>query len=280
MTEFTIYIDIYLFLNLFINWFILFITSLLINRQSRFAGFFIADIIASFFGLVICLPSMSIYLSLAVKFISAIFISIAAFGNKGILYILKNAFIYLSISTTYSALTIWGSSVFKLKSIIYINNNEIYYNLPVSFLILLLMFLMIFYSIIKKILVSRNPTELLYDCFIELNGKNTEIKAFLDTGNSLKDIITGLPVIIIGPHAAESILSDLNNFLELRSYTEKLKIVPYRTADGRRSLLPAFKPDKVTLNGNEVDVIVAVSKEDLDMNNNEFNCLLSKNCIQ
>lgn len=278
MKEITVYIDIYLFLNLFINGFLLYIISRLLNKHIKFAGFFLADVIASFFGLVICLPSMSIYFSLAIKFFSAILISISAFGNRGILYILKNSFIYLSVSTMYSALTIWGSSVFKLKNIIYINNNEIYYNLPISFLILLLMFLMMFYSILKRILICRKPEELLYDCFIELNGKNTVIKAFLDTGNSLKDSITGLPVIIIGRQVAELILSDAEKFLELQPYAEKLKLIPYRTADGKSSIMPAFKPDKVMLNGNEIDVIVAVSKENFDTNA-EFNCLLNKNCI-
>ena len=140
------------------------------------------------------------------------------------------------------------------------------------------MFLMVFYSIVKKILMSKKPEELMYDCFIELNGKNTVIKAFLDTGNSLKDAITGLPVIIIGRHAAESILNDIENFLELKSYTEKLKIIPYKTADGMSSILPAFKPDRVTVNGNSIDVIVAVSKDDFNKND-EYNCLLNKNCF-
>ena len=278
MNEITVYIDIYLFLNLFINGFLLFIISLLLNKKIRFTGFFLADTIASLFGLIICLPSMSIYFSLTVKLLSAILVSVSAFGNRGILYVLKNSFIYLSVSTMYSALTIWGSSVFKLKNLIYINNNEIYYNFPVSFLILLMMFIMIFYSVIKRILVCRKPAELIYDCFIELNGRNALIKGFLDTGNSLKDSITGLPVIIIGRNVAESILSDAEKFLELTSCVEKLKIIPYHTVDGKNSILPAFKPDKVTLNGNEIDVIVAVSKENFDINA-EFDCLLNKNCL-
>ncbi len=278
MTEIIIYIDIYLFVNLLINGSLMLILSVFTGKRLKFSGFFIADVFASLFGLMICLPKMNIYCILIIKFISALSVSACAFGYNKIIFILKNAFLYMSLSTVYAALTIWGNSVFDLKDIIYINNIEIYYNLPVSFLVSLMLFLMVFYTVLKRSLSCKHPEELFYDCFIELNGRNTIIKAFLDTGNSLKDVITGLPVIIIGKCVAESILYDTENFLNLSSTVEKIKLIPYRTVDGKSCILPAFKPDRVLLNGKEIDVIVAVSKDDFNKNS-EFSCLLNRNCV-
>ena len=196
-----------------------------------------------------------------------------------LLYVLKNAFLYMSVSITYSAFILWGSSMFALKNIIYINNLEIYYNLPITYTVVLIMFLLILYSIIVKFRSLKKIESLIYDCFIELHGRNISIRGFLDTGNSLCDIITGLPVIIIGKSVAENIIPDIEKFLALQSVSEKYKIIPYKTADGHRSILPAFKPDKVFLNDNEIEVIVAVTNENLGIKQG-FNCLLNRYCIK
>ena len=278
MPEITLYIDIYLFVNLFINGFLIYITSVLICKKLKFIRLFVSDIIASAFGLIICLPQMNIFLILIIKFISNFIITILAYGNEKIIKLLKNTFILTSVSITYSAVSIWGSSIFSLKNFIYINNNEIYYNFPVPFLISIMMFFLIFYSILKKRIQNKKTETLLYDCLIELNGKRTMIRGFLDTGNSLKDVISGLPVIVIGRNVAENLLQDTEKFLALESISEKLNLIPYRNADGSRNIMPAFKPDKVTLNGSDVDVVVAVSKENF-CNEMDFGCLLNKNCI-
>jgi len=279
LTEFVVYIDLYIFLNLFINGCIIYIVSRIIGKHVGLFKLLFSDLFASFLGLSICLPSMNIYFSIFYKFISSIIITCIAFGFKNIISVLKNSFIYMSVSITYSALVIWSSSIFILKNIIYINNIEIYYNLPVSFTVIFMMFLLLFYYVISKIKSIKNMDSLIYDCLIVLHGKKIDIRGFLDTGNSLCDIITGLPVIIIGKSAAKSIIPDIEGFLSMSSVSEKYKIIPYKTADGKCNILPAFKPDKVYLNDCEVDVIVAVSKDNFSVKQG-FNCLLNRYCIK
>ena len=279
LTEITVYIDVYLFLNLLINGCLIYIVSMIIGKHIRLSRFLVADIVASVLGLCICLPNLNIYYALCLKFLSALITTICAYGNKNLLYVLKNAFLYISVNITYSAFILWGSSMFALKNIIYINNLEIYYNLPITYTVVLIMFLLILYSIIVKFRSLKKIESLIYDCFIELHGRNISIRGFLDTGNSLCDIITGLPVIIIGKSVAENIIPDIDKFLALQSVSEKYKIIPYKTADGHRSILPAFKPDKVFLNDNEIEVIVAVTNENLGIKQG-FNCLLNRYCIK
>ena len=279
MTEITVYIDVYLFLNLFINGGTIYIVSKIKGRRIKFVRLFLADILASFLGLSICLPRMNIYFALGVKFISALGVAACAFGGKNALTMVKNAFLYISVTITYSALVIWCSSAFALKNIIYINNMEIYYNLPVTFTMVLMVFMLLTYSLVARIRSITGYDSLIYDCFIELHGRKVGIQGFLDTGNSLCDIITGLPVIIIAKSAAASIIPDIDNFLLLKSVSERYKIIPYKTADGHKSILPAFKPDRVFLNDNEIDVIVAVSNDNFGIKQG-FNCLLNRYCIK
>lgn len=279
MTEITVYIDVYLFLNLFINGCIIYVVSKITGKRMAFIRLLFADLLASFLGLSICLPGLNIYLSLFMKFLSSFTVVLCAFGFKNLLFVMKNAFLYMSVTITYSALIIWSSSILTLKNIIYINNMEIYYNLPVTFTVVLMILLLFTYSVIVRFRSMNSCESLIYDCFIELHGKKVGIQGFLDTGNSLCDIITGLPVIIIGKSVAENIIPDIEGFLSLQSVSEKYKIIPYKTADGRRSILPAFKPDKVFLNDNEIDVVVAVSNDNFDIKQG-VNCLLNRYCIK
>ena len=276
--EITVYVDIYLFVSLLVNGSLICITGKLIGNKIKVSRFIISDMIASAFSFVICLPSMGIFLSLLVKFVSSEAVSFSAFKPRSIIVLLKNAFIFLSVVTSYSAFAMWFVTLIRLKSIVYINNNEIYFGIPVHVIILITMILMVIYSVVKRVISYRTSESLIYECCISHGGKQTDTKAFMDTGNSLRDVISGLPVIIIGRRLADNLLNDTESFLNLSTYDEKLKIVPYMTADGKRNIMPAFRPDKVTVNGKDVDVLVAVSREDFELKY-DYNCLLNINCI-
>ena len=253
--------------------------SKIIGKRIRFVRLLFADLSASLLGLSICFPGLNIYFSLLLKVFSSFIITVCAFGLKNCLYVLRNTFLYMSVVITYSALVIWSSSIFALKNIIYINNLEIYYNLPITFTVILILLFLLSYSILMGFRNLNTCKTLVYDCLIELHGRRIGLQGFLDTGNSLRDIITGLPVIIIGRSVAESIIPDIEDFLLLKSVSEKYKIIPYKTADGHRSIIPAFKPDKVVLNDNEIDVIVAVSNDNFGLKQG-INCLLNRYCFK
>ena len=107
---------------------------------------------------------------------------------------------------------------------------------------------------------------------VYLDGRRTELDGMTDTGNLLRDPLTGRAVICADPRALEDVLpADLALFLsdggdpsllsELSS--RRLKVIPARTAAGE-SLLYGFLPDAVTLDKGDgavaVESVVAVTK--------------------
>lgn len=279
MTEITIYIDIYLFVNLFINGFLILITSFMLNRRLKFIRFFAADLAASVSGLMICFPEMNIFVSILCRVFAAFIISFSAFGYVRILKFLRNSFVFVSVTLTYTALIVGCGSLLRLRNILYINNNEVYYNLPVSFLLCMALALFIFQTVIKRIYERSQPKTLIYECSIRLDGRHAVTEALLDTGNMLKDAVSGLPVSVIDRQLACELIPEIELFMKMESTNIRTRIIPFRTADGKTGIMPAFIPDSFAINGTEAQTVIAVSGGDL-RKNDEYGCILNPICVR
>ena len=98
-------------------------------------------------------------------------------------------------------------------------------------------------------------------------GERTlSVNALYDTGNTLRDPISGRKVMILGADAANQLLgldvkalSDPMQTLLARPQ-DRLRLIPYHSVGGR-GLLLAIRPDRVEVDGNRVDTMVAFSPE-------------------
>ena len=102
-------------------------------------------------------------------------------------------------------------------------------------------------SAARRILRRRLRNENLAEVVILHDGTLRRFTAIVDTGNSLSEPVTALPVAVVRCHA-------------LARYA-KLPISA-GTAAGREVLM-AFRPERISVNGNEVDCMVAVTGERL-----------------
>lgn len=102
-------------------------------------------------------------------------------------------------------------------------------------------------SAARRLMRRRLKNESLAELLILHDGTLRRFTALVDTGNSLYEPVSGLPVAVIRCPALRR--------------GAKLPI-PVRTAAGR-TVLMGFKPERVSVNGREVDCIVAVTKERL-----------------
>lgn len=96
---------------------------------------------------------------------------------------------------------------------------------------------------------------------IELGGATVHLTGLYDTGNELKDPISGIPVAVVRAAALHSLLpdsfraalkSERNPLTALydapdvpSSFAQRVRIVPYRTVGGRGGHLLAVRPDAV-----------------------------------
>ena len=103
-------------------------------------------------------------------------------------------------------------------------------------------------------------------------GRGVRFRALLDTGNSLRDPVTDERVMIVSPAALRGVFGEYAALFSLRDPSEllaaageldvlrgRLRLVPFSALDSR-GLLVAFRPDSLTVGGEERrDLLVALS---------------------
>ena len=91
------------------------------------------------------------------------------------------------------------------------------------------------------------------------------LPAMVDTGNLLRDPITGLPVLVVPFRAVRVLLPEIARWVQHQELPPRMRLISVRTAAGS-SLLPVFRPDscRLYLNGRscDADVVVAVTGQE------------------
>ena len=103
-------------------------------------------------------------------------------------------------------------------------------------------------------------------------GRAVTFRALVDTGNSLCEPVSGLPVMVVSPAALREVLGEYYPLFLLSDPTEileaaagvdalrgRLRLVPY-SAVGAKGFLVAFRPDALRVGGEETrELLVALS---------------------
>ncbi len=116
-----------------------------------------------------------------------------------------------------------------------------------------------------------------------VEGQTLDLTALVDTGNNLRDPVSGLPVVVVDWEILRKVMpgevytffqstwDDIPSCLADSSIGRRLRLIPYESLSGRRGVLPGFRPDFLFLlekGGNRVlkNAIVGVSGERLSPN--------------
>lgn len=119
-------------------------------------------------------------------------------------------------------------------------------------------------SLAAYMLMNVIPNVLMNVRQVELRVEENAVilPAMLDSGNLLRDPVTGRPVLVIPARAARTLFPDLEDPSCLTELPLGFRLLNVRTAAGS-SLLPMFRPDecKIYLNGSacKADLLVAVA---------------------
>lgn len=263
-----VYVDILLFVNAVINSTLLYLTYKILGIKPsplRFAG---AVVISTAYGLIVCVPALSFTLNILFKIFVALLIAFVAFDFKNIIVYGKRLCIFLFVSFSYIGIITSFQYIPGAQSAFYIQNGEVYYNLPIPYLLAMTVFLCFLQKLISSFFKRKIQKDEYKTCQIVLGEKTASATCFYDTGNFLRDNLSGIPVVVIELNALSPILPEsvqdckedtlpllLNENDEFKS---RVRIVPYRAAGGQ-GLLTGFRPDKFIIDGKEEKVIVGIS---------------------
>ena len=152
----------------------------------------------------------------------------------------------------------------KLKFIA-VNNSVVYYNLSAPMMILSGILAYTVSGAVIKIYNRTLSKKDIYTLIIEQDGKSYSFCAFLDTGNRLREPFSNMPIIIVDSSKIDYI-----------PQPEKSRFVPVTTVNGR-SVLTAFKPDKIVLKSSKSTEIIenAYIALSSDLCNKNFSAILN-----
>lgn len=267
----TIYIDVLIAVNLFINYFLLLAVSKFLSLSARRGRLLLGALLGAAYSLSILLPDINFLLSLGIKLAMSATIIISAYRYQGLKQFFRElaAFYIISFSFAGIMIALW---YFIAPQGLIIKNSIVYFNISPLVLILLTLVCYFMIRLINRITGRQAPEEFICRIWIDYGDKSAACIAKVDTGNSLCEPFSNYPVAVVsGEYVADMIPPDDSG---------KIRFIPFQAVSGE-GLLPAFKPDKLTIvcgkhQYEKKNVYIAVSKARLG----ETGALLNPDLLQ
>ena len=109
---------------------------------------------------------------------------------------------------------------------------------------------------------------------IKKDGNTAQLLAYPDSGNNLRDFLTGLPVIVCRSDRISGIIPDFSN-------PRGVRIIPFSSAGGN-SYITAFRADSITVrreNGQETQIDALVGTKENLFENESFDAVINPKII-
>ena len=259
-----IYLDVLLFVNAVINFTVLFLTCKIAGAKLSKPRLFFATALSSLYGLVVCLPKMSFLLNFFAKAAVACLTVFIAFDFKSKKIFIKRLVIFVFVTYAYIGLITAAQCLPFLNSAFIMQNGEIYYNLPLPFLIASAAVLFMTWNIVSRYFSKKIKSGDTVECRAVVFGNEKHFNGFCDSGNFLREPISGLPVVICNISLFDDLLPPSNDgetiFERLEkdvNFKKRLRVIPYRGAENRGGVITGIRPDAFFADGKEKEVIIA-----------------------
>lgn len=251
----TIYIDSLFLLSLLTDYLLCLISAALCGLYLKRLRYLAAALLGAVYSVAVFLPGLGFLAAPAVKLAAALLMGLLAFGAEE--RPLRCTGVFLAVSATFGgAMWALGLSLGGLDAAL----------LPVCFVLCYLALSLL--ARVRAAMVGKSRVE------VELSflGRSCRFFALSDSGNCLRDPMTGARVMVVSPTALREVFGELSPLLDIddpvalleaADATElrgRLRLVPY-SALGARGMLPLFRPEALRLDGQERrELLAAVSK--------------------
>ena len=251
----TIYIDIIIVENLIMNYIILYATGLISKSKKSYLRMFWASLIGAIYATLEYVLKVNIYSNIILKTILSIIIVYVAFYPQNAKKMCKQLVLFYVTTFTFGGIATYLIYVLKPQNIII--KNGMYVGTYVLKVIFIGVILAIAFKMAKNKLTKK---DMICKVKIKLNGKEETVEAMVDTGNMLKEPITGTPVVVVERTSLYELLPKeiLNNTESIlggdfekipeeikNEYVPKLKLIPFASLGKQNGMLVGIKPEKI-----------------------------------
>ena len=263
-----VYLDIIFIENILMNYIILYACGVILKIKLKKWKIFLSASFGATYTIIMYLNIVEIYSNTIMKFILSIVMVYVAFKPDKVKKMLKELTLFYLTSFVFGG-CVFGLMYFLKPQMVQIRNGVFVGTYPmkiaiiggsVAFIIMQISFKLIKNKVTKK--------DIIYTLKIRFYEKEKNINALLDTGNLLKEPITGFPVVITEKKALkglipEIILNNINKIVggdtdeinsnnELAKYISRFRMIPFSSVGKQNGLLLGIRCDSVSI---EIDGI-------------------------
>lgn len=268
-TTIEIFLDVLILENFVVNFFLLHITSQTIRVKINIKNYVFGALFGAMYVVVMVYPGLKCLTYFPVKLIVAILIILITYGKRNLNFYLRTTAIFI----LYSSLLAGVCILIEYNSNVEINNARIIFKSDYkAYMIAIMVIYILIHRLVLYIQDRKDTITLIYDVSIITKHSRMSLKAFLDTGNELREPATNLPVMVVE--------KDIISGSILKNYD--IFYIPYSMISGTSGKLVGFKPEyiEISLNNKIIkrDVIIAFSENRLSVSN-DYEALLSRGII-
>lgn len=257
----TIYLDELFVLNLVINYFLLLAAAMICSLPFRRSRFLLSAAFGALWSASSLLPAFAFLRAPAMNPLLAAAMTLIAFGYEKRLWRCMLAFLGASalFGGTVYAVGLYRGAWNRSGPLVRLDMRVLAVSFAVCWAIVGLVFRQ------RGKAAERHIRELT----VFLGENKVSVPALEDTGNGLYDPVTGRAALVLDAEAAAPLFPrELRPYLRLDPIDAAVRIpgarlLPYAGVDGKKRLLLAFRPERVTVDGRARDDLLAAVAPDL-----------------
>ncbi len=290
----TVYVDILILTNFIADYFLLLLTAFMSSVEVKRWRLLLGAGAAALSSLLIFAPEMSLALEIPVKLAVSLVIVFVAFGFANLKRYIKATLVFYAANAILAggAMLVW--SVFAPRGLV-VRNGAVFYNISPVVLIVTCAAVYVISLVVSKMISRRRSRGREYSVVLEFEGKKAEVKGIVDSGNMLRDAISGSPVIVCDFDKVSCLLdSELKEIMKKQNfelgfysaittsrYKNRFRVIPFESVGGS-GVMAALVMDRAVITSagekREIpDIIVAVTHKKIA--GGEFDVLLNPELI-
>lgn len=280
----TVYADVLVSVNIIITYIFLVCVRVMFKVPTGKWFVALASILGGLCSLVIFFDDGGFLFGIAYKALTGAVITAIAFLPSGVRQFLKLYGGFFGVSALFGGVIFFIEASVDPHNIVFING-AVYFDMSVTYLVGVVFVVYGVFRLFDWFLSRRCERVNMCEVRIDFRGTQLTLTGFVDTGNSMRDTLSGNPVFVAG----QSNVAPLFSYNEIGffksegtesppdSLAKYCRLLPCSTVTGR-GLLPAFVPDSVTLHKGKSfaragKVTIAVSPEGVG---DDYGILLNK----
>lgn len=280
MGAYIIYLDILLLLNFCLDFLLLWAAGRFLRRRAALPRLLLSAALGAVYGAGIVVQEIAVlYSPPAVILVSLLLLRIAyPFQNAAAFLKLTGLFYLIAFAMAGSVMAVaslLGQNGMALGSASLLRTGTLLAAAPVAIVIARRG-----YQAVKR---SFKKEDFYAELEVWLQGRSCRLKALIDTGNDLKEPLSGRPVLVADFPSLRTIFPDRFSQLYRRygedaaellqqmgqggGWTRRLRLVPFSSIGRKNGMLVGFRPDRLVLyyagQKTEVDAVIALVPQGL-----------------